>query len=74
MQNQDALKMKLNVYNHQSVKMPSIERFAEDKTKLKKFIMQVKIQINNEGPKLPIFMEKITYTKMYLTGKPLKWF
>ena len=35
--------------------------------------MQVKIQINNKGPKLPIFIEKVVYAEMYLTKKPLKW-
>ena len=37
--NQNALKVKLDVYNHQPVKMPSIEIFAGDKVKLKGFIM-----------------------------------
>jgi len=54
--------------------MPSIKRFAGDRTKLKGFITQIKIQINNKRPRLPIFMEKIVYAGMYLTEKPLKWF
>ena len=36
--------------------------------------MQVKIWIDNEGPRLLTPMEKIMYTRMYLTGKPFKWF
>ena len=36
--------------------------------------MQAKIWINNKGLKLPIFIEKVVYAEMYLTGKPLKWF
>ena len=36
--------------------------------------MQVKIQINNKGLKLPTFMEKVVYAEMYLTKKLLKWF
>jgi len=70
--NQNTFKAKLNAYNHQPVKMPSIKKFAGDKAKLKRFITQVKIRIDNEGPKLPIFFKKIVYAKMYLTGKPLK--
>ena len=51
-----------------------IEKFIKDKAKLKGFITQVKIQINNKRPKLLIFIEKIIYARMYLTKKPLKWF
>jgi len=54
--------------------MPLVEKFAEDKTKLKGFLTQIKIQINNKRLRLSIFMEKIAYTGMSLTGKPLKWF
>ena len=41
--NQNALKAKLNIYNHQSVKMLSIEWFTGDRLKLKGFFTQVKI-------------------------------
>jgi len=72
MENQDIFKIRINIYNHQTVKMPSIKKFAEDRAKLKGFFTQVKIWINNKGPRLPTFMEKIVYTGMYLTRKPLK--
>ena len=54
--------------------MPSIKHFAENRSKWKGFLTQVKIQINNERLRLPIPLKKITYTEMYLTGKPFKWF
>jgi len=54
--------------------MLSIKRFAKNKAKLKGFLMQVKIQINNEGLRLPIFIEKVVYAEIYLTRKPLEWF
>ena len=54
--------------------MPSVEKFAEDKVKLKGFFTQIKMQINNKGPRLPIFMEKIVYAGISLTGKLLEWF
>ena len=38
--------------------MPLIKRFAGDKIKLKGFITQVKIQINNKGLRLPISIKK----------------
>jgi len=54
--------------------MPLIEKFAGDKAKLKEFLTQVKIQINNKGLRLPTLMEKIAYAGMSLIGKPLEWF
>ena len=54
--------------------MLSIKKFAGDRSKLKRFFTQVKIQINNKGLKLPTPIKKIAYAGMYLTGKPLKWF
>ena len=72
--NQNALiKAKLNAYNHQPVKIPLIEPFTEDRSKLKGFFIQVKIQIDNEGLRLPTFFEKVVYAGMYLTRKPVKW-
>ena len=41
--NQNAFKMKIDAYNHQLVKMSSIEKFADDKAKLKEFFTQIKI-------------------------------
>ena len=66
--------MKLNAHNHQLVKMPSVEKFAGDKVKLKRFLTQIKMQINNKGPRLPTFIERIAYAGISLIGKPLKWF
>ena len=56
--NQNAFKTKLNAHNYQPVKMPLIKRFAGDRSKLKKFLTQVKIQINNKRPKLPTPFKK----------------
>ena len=66
--------MKLNAYNHQLVKMLSVEKFAKNKVKLKGFFTQIKIQINNERPRLPTLMEKVVYAGMSLMGKSLEWF
>ena len=54
--------------------MPLIERFIKDKVKLKGFITQVKIQIDNKRLRLPTLVEKIVYAGIYLTGKSLEWF
>ena len=39
METQNGLKMRINTYNHQPVKMLSIKRFARDKAKLKGFFI-----------------------------------
>ena len=36
--------------------------------------MQIKIRINNKGPKLVTSFNKVIYAGMHLIGKPLKWF
>jgi len=52
--------------------MPSIKKFNRDQLKLKGFLTQIKIRINNEGPKLATPFNKIIYAGMHLIGKPLK--
>ena len=54
--------------------MPVIKKFNEDQLKLKGFLMQIKIKINNKGLKLTTPFDKIIYAKMHLIGKPFKWF
>jgi len=52
--------------------MPLIEKFNRDQSKLKKFLTQIKIRINNEGLKLVTPFNKIIYAGIHLTEKPLK--
>ena len=52
--------------------MPVIKKFNKDQFKLKGFLMQIKIKIDNEGPKLATPFNKIIYISMHLIGKPLK--
>jgi len=54
--------------------MPSIKKFNGDQSKLKGFLTQIKIKINNKGPKLATPFNKVIYAGMHLIGKPLKWF
>jgi len=54
--------------------MPLIKKFNGDQLKLKGFLTQIKIRINNKGPKLVTPFNKVIYAGMYLIGKPLKWF
>jgi len=54
--------------------MPAIKKFNGDQLKLKEFLTQIKIRINNKGPKLTTPFDKIIYAGMHLIGKPFKWF
>jgi len=42
--------------------------------KLKKFLTQIKIRINNKRLKLTTPFDKVIYAGMHLIEKPLKWF
>ena len=52
--------------------MPVIKKFNGDRSKLKGFLTQIKIRINNKGPKLATPFNKVIYAGMHLIGKPLK--
>ena len=54
--------------------MPLIKKFNGDQLKLKGFLTQIKIRIDNKGLKLTTPFNKIIYAGMHLIGKPLKWF
>ena len=54
--------------------MPLVEYFSGEAYKLKGFFMQIKIKIINKGLKLPIVIEQVAYTGLFLTGRILKWF
>jgi len=54
--------------------MPAIKMFNRDQSKLKEFLTQIKIRINNKRLKLVTPFNKIIYAGMHLIGKPLKWF
>ena len=52
--------------------MPLIKHFIKNIFKLKGFLIQVKIRINNKGFRLPTPLKKVAYTGIYLTKKALK--
>jgi len=52
--------------------MPAIKKFNKNQLKLKEFLTQIKIRINNEKPKLTTPFNKVIYAGMHLIGKPLK--
>jgi len=54
--------------------MPAIKKFNRNQLKLKEFLTQIKIRINNKGSKLATPFNKIIYAGMHLIGKLFKWF
>jgi len=52
--------------------MSLIKKFNEDQLKLKGFLTQIKIRIDNKGLKLATPFNKVIYAGMHLIGKPLK--
>jgi hypothetical protein len=48
--------------------MPSIERFSSKKVKFKEFLTQIKLKIRYKGVKLPIVIDQVAYTGLFLTG------
>jgi hypothetical protein len=69
-----ALKDQLDWQGHHSVKMLLIEKFTDDKDKLKRVLTQVKIKIINKELRLLIAVKQVAYTGLFLSGRALKWF
>jgi hypothetical protein len=59
---------KINSMGIFKVKMPSIKRFSREKVKLKGFLTQMKLKIRYKGQKLPIVIDQVAYTGLFLTG------
>ena len=49
-----------------------LKRFSRDKDKLNGFLTQVRIKIINKGLGLPIFMEQVAYTGLFLLRQALE--
>ena len=54
--------------------MPSVKRFKGEKSKLKKFLTQIKLKIRYKDQKLPVIADQVVYIGLFLTGYILKWF
>ena len=52
--------------------MPLVKYFVGKLYKLKGFLIQIKIKIINKGLGLPIVIEQVAYTKLFLTGRVLE--
>ena len=47
--------------------MPLIKQFSREKAKLKGFLTQIKLKIRYKGQKLPIVIDQVAYTGLFLT-------
>ena len=47
--------------------MPLIKRFNKTRLKLKRFLTQIKIKVNNKGLRLLTLLEKVSYIRIFLT-------
>jgi hypothetical protein len=66
--NNVALNDKINSIGISKVKMPSIKRFSGEKVKFKGFLTQIKLKIRHKGQKLPIIVDQVAYTGLFLAG------
>ena len=56
------------------IKLPSIERFAGERLKLKGFLIQIYFKIIQEAAKLPTPMDQVIYIELFLIGRVLEQF
>ena len=56
------------------VKILFIKRFSGKKAKLKGFLTQIKLKIRHKGVKLPLVVDQVAYTGLFLIGHILKQF
>ena len=54
--------------------MPAVKRFNRIKLKLKGFLIQIKLKLQNKGYKVFILANTVAYTGLFLLGRALKWF
>ena len=54
------------------IKMPSVKKFSGKKAKFKGFLIQIKLKIRHKGAKLPIVVDQVAYTGLFLIGYILK--
>ncbi len=65
---------KINEIGLSKVKLLFIERFDRTRLKFKGFLLQMRFKIMQEKAKIGILMDQVMYTRLFLTGKALKWF
>ena len=72
--NNRVLKERINGIGAAKVKLPLIKRFLGKKLKLKGFLIQMHFKVMQEGAKLVITIDYVTYAGLFLIGRAFKWF
>jgi hypothetical protein len=45
-----------------------VKKFSKEKVKLKRFLTQIKLKIRYKEMKLPIIVDQVAYTGLFLAG------
>ena len=59
---------KINKMGITKIKIPLVKKFSNKKAKLKGFLTQIKLKIRYKGVKLPIVVDQVAYTGLFLIG------
>ena len=70
--NNVGLKAKIKDIGTIKVKILLIERFDGIRNKLKGFLTQMRMKILHKGAKLPILLDQVAYTGLFLLGRALE--
>jgi hypothetical protein len=68
MNNSIVLNNKINSIGISKVKMLLVKQFCREKIKFKGFLTQIKLKIRYKGMKLPIVVDQVAYTGLFLAG------
>jgi hypothetical protein len=72
--NNQTLEERVNKMGAAKIKLPSIERFNGERSRLKGFLTQMHFKISQEGAKLTTTVDQVAYAGLFLTGRALEWF
>ena len=73
-ENWNALSNKLQKIGMQKIKISTIKHFNKTRSKLKEFLTQIRLKLQNKKTKFIMPGDTIAYTKLFLTRRALKWF
>ena len=70
--NNRLLEERVNGIGAQKIKLPSVERFTGEKSKLKGFLAQMRFKVVQESAKLATSMDQVVYAGLFLSRRVLK--
>ena len=72
--NQKAFDTRITNIGVLRLKMLTIKRFNRIKSKLKRFLTQIRLKLYNKGYKVSMQFNAVAYAGLFLTGRALEWF